>query len=55
MKVNLELKITYMSKDNKDFFQEKKEWSKTKDALLGSYLKPYLAKKLYGHAKYLSS
>lgn len=33
-----------MSKDNKDFFQEKKEWSRTKDALLGSYLKPYLAK-----------
>lgn len=33
-----------MSKDNKDFFIEKKEWSKTKDSLLGSYLKPYFTK-----------
>lgn len=33
-----------MSKDNKDFFVEKKEWSRTKDTLLGSYLKPYFTK-----------
>lgn len=33
-----------MSKNNKDFFTEKKEWSKAKDSLLGSYLKPYFTK-----------
>lgn len=33
-----------MSKDNSDFFEGKKEWSETKDALLGCYLKPYFQK-----------
>lgn len=35
-----------MSKSNKDFFKEKKEWSKIKDDLLGCYLKPYFQKVL---------
>ena len=35
-----------MSKDNSSFFEEKKEWSKTKDELLGSYLLPYFTKLL---------
>ena len=30
-----------MSKDNRDFFKEKKDWSEIKDTLLGAYLKPY--------------
>ena len=33
-----------MSKNNVDFFKEKKEWSKTKDRILGSYLVPYFSK-----------
>lgn len=33
-----------MSKNNDDFFLEKKEWSKTKDELLECYLKPYFSK-----------
>lgn len=33
-----------MSKDNKDFFKKKKEWSTIKDNLLGCYLVPYFAK-----------
>lgn len=33
-----------MSKKNDDFFKEKKEWSLTKDAILGCYLKPYFQK-----------
>lgn len=33
-----------MSKDNRDFFRKKNDWSKLKDALLASYLKPYFAK-----------
>lgn len=33
-----------MSKDNSDFFEGKKEWSETKDSLLGCYLKPYFQK-----------
>ena len=35
-----------MSKDNKDFFKEKKDWSEIKDTLLGAYLKPYFQKVL---------
>ena len=33
-----------MSKRNDDFFVEKKEWSRVKDTLLGSYLPAYFAK-----------
>lgn len=33
-----------MSKRNDDFFKAKKPWSKTKDTLLGCYLKPYFEK-----------
>lgn len=33
-----------MSKINDDFFVEKKEWSKTKDKILGRYLVPYFQK-----------
>jgi three-Cys-motif partner protein len=33
-----------MSKDNRDFFKEKKEWSIIKDELLACYLKPYIQK-----------
>ena len=33
-----------MSKDNSNFFKEKKDWSKVKDTLLGCYLTPYFAK-----------
>lgn len=36
-----------MSKNNDDFFSEKKDWSKVKDALLGSYFKPYVQKILH--------
>lgn len=35
-----------MSKDNKDFFKKKKDWSEIKDDLLGAYLKPYFQKVL---------
>lgn len=33
-----------MSQKNENFFESKKEWSKTKDAILGCYLKPYFQK-----------
>ena len=33
-----------MSKDNRDFFEHKSEWAKTKDALLEKYLVPYTTK-----------
>lgn len=33
-----------MSKKNDNFFEKKKDWSITKDSILGSYLVPYLAK-----------
>ena len=33
-----------MSKDNKDFFKQKKVWSEVKDELLGCYLVPYFNK-----------
>lgn len=36
-----------MSKSNKDFFSNKKEWSKIKDALLLGYLPEYFSKVLY--------
>lgn len=35
-----------MSKDNKDFFVAKKDWSKIKDSLLGWYIRPYFQKLL---------
>lgn len=35
-----------MSKDNKDFFKKKNEWSTIKDRLLGCYLTPYFQKVL---------
>ena len=35
-----------MSKDNTQFFKEKKPWSEVKDALLACYLKPYFQKVL---------
>lgn len=35
-----------MSKDNRDFFSEKKIWSEVKDELLGCYLVPYFNKVL---------
>ena len=35
-----------MSKDNKDFFKKKNEWSEIKDRLLGCYLTPYFQKLL---------
>lgn len=38
-----------MSKDNKDFFKKKKEWSEIKDKLLGCYLQPYFQKLLMSH------
>jgi len=33
-----------MSKNNSDFFREKKDWSEIKDQLLGCYLTPYFSK-----------
>ena len=33
-----------MPKDNRDFFKQKKIWSKVKDELLGSYMVPYFNK-----------
>ncbi len=33
-----------LSKNNEDFFKEKKQWSIIKDQLLGCYLKPYFSK-----------
>lgn len=36
-----------MSKNNNDFFQEKKEWSKIKDSLLCGYLPEYFSKVLW--------
>lgn len=33
-----------MSQRNENFFEQKKEWSKTKDEILGRYLKPYFQK-----------
>ena len=36
----------FMSKCNKDFFRVKKDWSITKDDVLGTYLKPYFVKLL---------
>lgn len=33
-----------MSQKNNNFFQVKKEWSKTKDEILGKYLRPYFQK-----------
>ena len=36
-----------MAKKNDDFFKVKKPWSKVKDELLGSYLKPYFQKILH--------
>ena len=33
-----------MSKDNRDFFKQKKIWSEVKDELLGCYLVPYFNK-----------
>lgn len=36
-----------MSKNNENFFVEKKPWSVIKDNLLAEYLKPYLSKILY--------
>lgn len=35
-----------MAKNNTDFFEEKKEWSRIKDSLLGCYLRPYFTKVL---------
>lgn len=35
-----------MSKDNKNFFKKKQDWSEVKDALLGCYIKPYFQKLL---------
>lgn len=35
-----------MSRDNKAFFDEKKDWSEIKDSLLGAYIKPYFQKLL---------
>ncbi len=39
-----------MSKKNNNFFEKKKDWSITKDRILGSYLVPYL-NKLYAYGK----
>lgn len=39
-----------MSQKNDNFFNEKKEWSKVKDELLGCYFKPYFAKII--HARF---
>jgi three-Cys-motif partner protein len=36
-----------MSKNNSDFFKEKKIWSEVKDSLLGCYLEPYFSKIFY--------
>lgn len=36
-----------MSKDNKNFFKQKKDWSKIKDTLLGCYLPQYFQKVLH--------
>lgn len=33
-----------MPKDNRNFFEKKKDWSEIKDTLLGAYLKPYFKK-----------
>ena len=33
-----------MPKDNRNFFEKKKDWSEIKDTLLGAYLKPYFQK-----------
>jgi len=38
-----------MAKDNRNFFKEKKIWSKVKDELLGCYLVPYFNKILSMH------
>lgn len=38
-----------MSKSQEKFFDEKKEWSKIKDSLLGSYLVPYFQKLLHSN------
>lgn len=35
-----------MSKNNNEFFKEKKDWSLVKDKLLGCYLAPYFQKVL---------
>lgn len=42
-----------MAKRNNDFFNEKKDWSKVKDELLGCYLKPYIQKVILTHKKIL--
>ena len=36
-----------MSKSNTDFFEKKKDWSRVKDALLGSYLPVYFSKVMH--------
>lgn len=36
--------MSFVSKDNSDFFKEKKDWSIVKDELLACYLSPYFAK-----------
>ncbi|MCH5152540.1 MAG: hypothetical protein J1F68_01070 [Clostridiales bacterium] len=36
-----------MSKNNDDFFKEKKAWSEVKDELLGCYFRPYVQKILH--------
>lgn len=33
-----------MPKDNRNFFEKKKDWSEIKGTLLGAYLKPYFKK-----------
>ena len=40
-----------MSKNTKDFFKKKKEWSKVKDEILACYLKPYFTKIQYTKKK----
>lgn len=44
-----------MSKYDKEFYKEKRIWSKVKDELLGCYLKPYFSKMLTGqnHVVYI--
>lgn len=39
-----------MSKENRDFFKKKNQWSEIKDQLLGCYLTPYFQKMLSSHA-----
>lgn len=39
-----------MSKKNDNFFEKKKDWSITKDSILGSYLVPYMTK-LFAYGK----